>query len=79
MRTIKKVKAAETDRLVTKIVCNSCGKAAKHPDCTDITPVDIEFSYGSEQDGQTWSFDICDTCIKDIVAKFKVPPKKELT
>lgn len=78
MRTEKSV-TKHPEKVLPKIICNACGKAAKHPDCTDITPVDIEFSYGSEQDGQTWSFDICDTCIKDVVSKFKVPPTKEAT
>ena len=59
-----------------KITCNGCGKVAKHVDCTDITPIDIEFGYGSEHDGETWSFDLCDKCIEDFASKFKMPINK---
>jgi hypothetical protein len=76
MRTNKSI-TKHPERSVEKIICNGCGKVAKHLDCTDITPVDIDFSYGSEHDGYSWSFDLCDTCVKDIVSKFKVPVNKE--
>lgn len=59
-----------------KITCNGCGKVAKHTDCTDITPVDVEFGYGSDHDGETWSFDLCDTCIEEFASKFKLPINK---
>ena len=72
MRTLKSV-SKHPEKIIPKIICNCCGKIAKHPECTDITPMDIEFSYGSEHDGETWSFDICDACVKDITSKFKVP------
>lgn len=78
MRTTKTVKKTESHKVITKITCNACGKSAKHPDCTDITPVDIDFSYGSIHDGQTWSFDLCDPCAEDIVKRFKVPVCKDV-
>lgn len=64
------------EKSVEKIICNGCGKVAKHLDCNNITPIDIEFSYGSENDGQSWSLDLCDTCIEDIASKFKIPVRK---
>jgi hypothetical protein len=66
-----------TENKGNKITCNCCGKVAKHPDCTDITPIDIEFGYGSEHDGETWSFDLCDVCVEELVSKFKIPKMKE--
>lgn len=73
MRTTKSVNKTYSEKVITKISCNGCGKTAKHADCTDITPIDIDFSYGSEHDGYSWSFDLCDTCVEDIISKFKIP------
>lgn len=66
-----------TENKRNKITCNGCGKVAKHIDCTDITPIDVEFGYGSEHDGETWSFDLCDVCVEEFVSKFKIPKMKE--
>jgi hypothetical protein len=63
-----------------KISCNRCGHEM---DCennnyeefmTDmIHKFTVTFGYASDLDTQTWYFDLCENCLKEIVATFKIP------
>jgi hypothetical protein len=67
-----------------KIQCNRCGIMI---DCTQdniewfmthyIQPFEIVFGFGSDLDGETWKFDLCNKCITEITNTFIVPVKIE--
>lgn len=73
MKHYKKVVVKEIHSIPVKTICNCCGKKHKIVDnyfTGNITPVQIEFSYGSRFDGVKVDFDICDDCIQRIVSDF---------
>lgn len=59
------------------IVCNKCGKSSLN--AKDSFSVNlfhnftVEFTYGSEDDGTVWRFDLCEDCVKEYVKSFHVP------
>jgi len=77
MRRSKTITKTEEVKVIEEIVCNACGKQAKHIDCTDIQPYQFDFGFGSMHDGENWDFDLCDTCVEKIIGNFKIPPNKE--
>jgi hypothetical protein len=61
----------------TKITCDKCGKEEEYKDydATSITPINIDFGYGSKFDTNNWNMDLCDSCIEDFIISLKNPPK----
>ena len=51
-------------------VCNKCGQEFKY-----TTDMIASFSYGSRFDMETWEFNICDDCIKELMQTFVVVPR----
>ena len=70
-----------TQEFIIKFICNKCGKiydCEKVEYMTDlIHNFELSFGYASEFDGETWHFDLCENCIKEIVNTFKVPIEKD--
>lgn len=65
---------------IDSITCNSCGKefiAEGNNPCwaNTIHSFDIDFGYGSKHDMDTWTWDLCEDCIEQIVKKFNIPVK----
>lgn len=64
--------------IVTSITCNKCGRKFENtvefnPDFNNCHSFEIGFWYGSEFDGRTESFDLCDDCMIEFIKSFKVP------
>lgn len=55
------------------MICNKCGSES-NSEWSDITPIEIDFGYGSDYDMQKWIINLCDNCINEIVDEFEVPP-----
>ncbi len=73
MRKVKKVLKEEDE--IYEIYCNMCGKPIEKDsfgNFLEYLSVDKKWGYFSILDGQEHSFDICDSCYKDIVSKFKI-------
>lgn len=65
-----------------KIVCNKCGceMDLEHfyyeEFMTDVIhEFKISYGYGSQHDLHTYKFDLCDNCLDELYATFKVPPQ----
>ncbi len=64
----------------TKIICNRCGfELDVENESMEVFMVEyihkfkIAFGYVSNNDGEIWSFDLCEDCIKEIAVQFKIP------
>ena len=77
MRVLKKVEEPRIFEKVESITCNKCGKICTGEDAmyADITDIRIAFGYGSIYDTDVMEFDLCDSCIDEIVKSFKIPVK----
>lgn len=73
--TIEKVK-------VVQVSCNKCGKSLKVNENECIVddrqnePHEFvcDFGYYSSFDGERWNFDLCETCLVELVKSFKLVP-----
>lgn len=75
MRTLKTITKEEYIR--DKVFCNRCGREihSPYPDCTaHYFSADKKWGYGSSFDGETHSFDLCESCYSKIISDFKIPP-----
>jgi|GEM_PF-2621711 len=57
-----------------KVICNKCGKSIKRSYDEDFKTINLDFGYESSFDGETWSFDLCDDCLEEMIKTFKYPP-----
>ena len=75
MRTYKEEK---TKILIwDKITCNKCGKEALAKDYESASlfhDIEIEFGYPSSRDGDIWNFDLCESCLEEIIKDFAIAP-----
>jgi hypothetical protein len=57
---------------VLTVKCDRCTKEeiVEHHNVGSITPITIDFGYGSVYDGEKWHFHLCDDCIDDVVKPF---------
>lgn len=65
---------------LSEVKCNCCGKTMetdKFGYTSDYLSVTKKWGYGTELDGETHSFDICEDCYNDIISKFKIPVKND--
>lgn len=66
----------ETDRKLTEVICNRCGKRMKvengilREECVAVTKT---FGYFSRRDGSTVRFDLCEDCYDELTAQFAIP------
>lgn len=60
-----------------KVICDKCGKEAVVEDGMAFPYMhDVKFSvgYGSDYDGDTIQFDLCDECLTEFMKSFKHKP-----
>lgn len=64
---------------LSTVTCNMCGNEEDYynsPFYDELTQgFEIRFPYGSKYDNETWSFDLCDKCLTNLVKTFKYVPK----
>lgn len=76
MRILKNVTVIKKE--IDEVACNMCGNKIEK-DCNgkffDYLQVEKRWGYNSEQDGEEHSFDLCESCYKEIIDKFKIPIK----
>ena len=55
-----------------EVQCDRCKKTevGQNVNSSDIQEQVFKFGYGSEFDGETWVFHLCDTCIKEFRGSF---------
>lgn len=73
MRKVKKV-LTETEEIY-EVYCNMCGKAIEKDQFgkfLEYLSVDKKWGYLSSLDGQSHSFDLCDSCYRNIVSRFNI-------
>lgn len=72
MKQISEEQVLVTQETVVSVTCDCCGKIEYKDYCgSDITPVQVEFGYGSRFDTSAWCIDVCDDCIEKWVSTFK--------
>lgn len=78
MRRYQKVKVTEEKYVVDSVVCNKCGKEIpiRHDefDQEGIYGFSVCFGFGSKYDLEKWSWDLCESCLEDLVFSFKHMP-----
>ncbi len=63
----------------SKVICNRCGKEITPDVCGDegrLLSVEKVWGYGSAKDGVKQTFELCEECYDEIVARFKIPPEE---
>ena len=78
MRTYKEEKTKIL--ILDKITCNKCGKEALAKDYESASlfhDIEIEFGYPSSRDGDIWNFDLCESCLEEIIKDFAIPVTQE--
>lgn len=80
---MKKFKAVEkTVEELEELTCNKCGVTAMvSGDSLESLSAShqfqsfvMNFGYGSNFDEETWSFDLCESCLEEFVSTFKIEP-----
>lgn len=77
VETITETKEKEVGYAQT---CNKCGKmklikyGVDHEWSNDMKNVHLDFGYESSFDGESWSFDLCEECLIDMVKGFRCVP-----
>ncbi len=64
------------DKKNMQVYCNCCGRQMKVQDgilMEGVAPVQIDWGYFSDRDGETHRFDLCECCYKKIIQNFSVP------
>ena len=64
------------ERILTKVVCNQCGRELKVEDGylkEGCFTADTAFGYFSKKDGNIYRFDLCEECYDKMISKFAVP------
>lgn len=85
MMTYKKITVTKEVEMVDDIICNKCGESLVHivGDDTDVTcglpECYVEGGYYSPciEDGVSYSFDLCERCVLDLMKEFKHPAKRK--
>lgn len=67
------------DKILTKVVCNACGKnllvenGILKEECIHV---DHDFGFFGSKDGESDSFDLCETCYEELVSRFAIPVER---
>ena len=76
---VRKIITIKRDEVV-EVICNKCGALFE---CNDdgfrsnlIHGFNIMFGYGSPHDLEKWEFDLCETCIGQLVDSFEIKPTR---
>ena len=70
-----KVEKMVTVEETVALMCNKCGELIELERSYTLHNFDINFGFGAN-DNQNWKFDMCNTCITELVSGFKVEPDK---
>ena len=74
------MKKYDVNGRLTKVVCNGCGSNIPHSGNIIIGAAlsfRAQWGYFSEKDGETHSFDLCESCYDRIVKDFAIPVEIE--
>lgn len=76
-----KTKANQSVEVITDIVCDACSASVvptfqkEHrdnlSDFSEYGTLHASYGYGSNQDGDSFHFDLCERCFKELVTKVK--------
>lgn len=76
-----KATASQSVEVITDIFCDACGASVvpdfqkEHSDnLNDFNEYGIlhaSYGYGSNQDGESFHFDLCESCFKELVSKIR--------
>ena len=69
LKTYKTVQKKEQE--AESITCNKCGKPINGYWDTFVS-IDKKWAYGTEWDGETHSFDLCEDCYRELITQFAV-------
>ena len=67
------------EKKLTKVVCNACGKILLVENGIlkeECIHVDHDFGFFGEKDGESESFDLCESCYEKLTAGFVVPVER---
>lgn len=74
-----KTTASQQVEVVTDVLCDACGTSVvpdfqkKHRDnlndFSDYGMLNASYGYGSNQDGESFHFDLCESCFKELTKK----------
>jgi len=69
---------------IDDLVCNKCGKTLKQIISRDgdynfcgLEEVKMVCGYGSENDGTTFTFSMCEDCVLKLMATFQIPADED--
>lgn len=76
MREHKKEERTIQETVVTNVICNKCKKESTNETWgkSVFQEFHCSFGYGSQYDMETWSFDLCEDCLTDLIKTFEVVP-----
>lgn len=64
------------DIVCVERTCNKCGKVESANNSSEIQEFKIEWGYLSPFDMEIWLFELCSTCLSEIIDSFKIPVEK---
>ena len=69
---------------IDDLICNNCGKTLKQIISTSgdfnfcgLEEVKMVCGYGSKNDGLMFIFSMCEECVLELMARFKIPALEE--
>lgn len=68
---------ASVQKEIEKITCNMCGNDIGRNSFgyfDESVHVEKTWGYGSEKDGETHAFDLCEECYNKLISGFKIKP-----
>lgn len=64
------------DIVCVETVCNKCGYKSENK--TEIQSFKLNWGYSSPFDLEVWEFELCPTCLTELINSFKIPMEKKL-
>lgn len=62
--------------VIDEVYCNKCSNCITE---SDHVHIDHTWGFHSNQDGTRYELDLCESCFKGIIKRFKIKPKVTLT
>lgn len=83
MREYELVEKTVRDFEPKSVTCNKCGKTKelhgedyeKEWEAEGFKSFHCSFGYGSKFDMEDWKFDLCESCLEELVSTFKIKPE----
>ena len=83
MKKTKQVQETNLKTITDDIICNKCGNSLKrhhfgNPIFPGLISLSISGYFGSDwpNDLETIKFDLCSSCVKELIESFKIPAEK---